>query len=88
MTFPSWPQHAQRGHATDPAVQRAADISALTERFGEWYQIWWDGQFWAAWDGPGSEPLAADTRVDMVLVLADDMATRRDQARQAQPRGM
>lgn len=79
------------GDSDAAARARADDLSRLTFRFGEWYRVWWeDGRFWARWDygGETGELLAAITRAEMTLTLADDMADRRDRKLRAPVRSV
>jgi hypothetical protein len=57
--------------------QRGHDLVRLTDRWGEWYRLWYgNGLWWAERDG---DKLSGDSPTALETVLCDHMAMRRDQ---------
>jgi hypothetical protein len=65
----------------EEARQRGHELRRLTDRFGEWYRIWYDrGLFWAERDG---DRLSGDSAAALTAVLCEHIALCRDRAHQA-----
>ena len=57
--------------------QRGHELVRLTDRWGEWYRLWYgNGRWWAERDG---DKLAGDSPAALEDVLCDHMAMCRDQ---------
>ena len=58
--------------------QRSHELARLTNRWGEWYRLWFDrGLWWAERDG---DKLSGDSPGALESVLCDHMALCRDRA--------
>jgi hypothetical protein len=58
--------------------QRGHELVRLTDRWGEWYRLWYErGLWWAARDG---DKLSGDSPAALESVLCDHMALCRDRA--------
>jgi hypothetical protein len=56
---------------------RGHELVRLTDRWGEWYRLWYgNGLWWAERDG---DKLSGDSPVALETVLCDHMAMCRDQ---------
>jgi hypothetical protein len=57
--------------------QRAHELVRLTDRWGEWYRLWYgNGLWWAERDG---DKLSGDSPLTLEIMLCDHMAMCRDQ---------
>ena len=66
------------------ARQRGHDLVRLTDRWGEWYRLWYErGLWWAERDG---DKLSGDSPGALESVLCDHMALRREYALAVRPR--
>jgi hypothetical protein len=60
------------------ARQRGHDLIRLTDRWGEWYRLWYErGLWWAERDG---DKLSGDSPGALESVLCDHMVLRREHA--------
>jgi hypothetical protein len=56
--------------------ERGSELVRLTDRWGEWYRIWFGrGMWWASRDG---DKLSGDSPAALETVLCDHMALCRD----------
>ncbi len=58
--------------------ERGGELVRLTDRWGEWYRIWFEcGMWWASRDG---DKLSGDSPAALQSVLIDHMALCRERA--------
>jgi hypothetical protein len=56
---------------------RGHELGRLTDRWGEWYRLWYGNGLW--WAERNGDKLSGDSPAALETVLCDHMAMHRDQ---------